>query len=148
MRGIVCSSKTGWRISAVASRPLSGPAEVLAAGLARSGKPHSRPSSRPIAPDPAPVAFDWGHLGAFHNTKPNHNTMFNLVNEFTGSPISNHRTILAAVKAQTNLCKRVKRIHGSSAYTPVKILCDGQKLSEAQIDEMYEAHTDIICGRI
>ena len=74
--------------------------------------------------------------------------MFNLINQFTGRTISNHRTILAAVKAQTKLCKRVKRIHGNSAYTPVTILCDGQKLTESQIDEMYEAHTDIICGRI
>lgn len=74
--------------------------------------------------------------------------MFNLVNEFTGRSISNHRTILAAVKAQDKLCKQVRRVHGHSAYTPVKILCDGQPLSESQVDEMYEAHADIICERI
>lgn len=49
---------------------------------------------------------------------------------FNKRTVSNHRTLLAAVKAERKFLKAVKRSNGKNSYIPTRILVDGVRVDD------------------
>lgn len=61
--------------------------------------------------------------------------MITLVDTFNGNTISQHRTVLAAVKAQRRHMAALRRRAGENAYVTYKFLRDGVKVDDIEIME-------------
>ncbi|TXH12085.1 MAG: hypothetical protein E6R03_13590 [Hyphomicrobiaceae bacterium] len=59
---------------------------------------------------------------------------------FNKRTVSNHRTLLAAVRAERKFLKAVKRANGANSYIPTRILVDGVRVDdEALTDARIQA---------
>ena len=63
--------------------------------------------------------------------------MYTLIDTFNNTIISRHRTLKAAVKAEFKYSDAVKRSNGLTSYIPMRILDNGKRLTELQLDEAY-----------
>jgi hypothetical protein len=82
-----------------------------------------------------------GHLDHVesNNSKPKQNmSNFTLRDTFNGRNISNHRTLRAALESERKFLKSVRKSNGSNSYIPTKILCNGEPLNEAMMNEAIE----------
>lgn len=71
--------------------------------------------------------------------------MFTLADSFNGIKISNHRTVLAAVKAKRLHGKAVKRANGSSSYLTYRIEHANGGLVDSEL--LIAAEMEIDCAR-
>ncbi len=63
-------------------------------------------------------------------------TTYTLRDTFNNRTISRHRTLEAAAKADKAHNRAVKRANGATSYIPTEILKDGERLDEAEYDEL------------
>lgn len=62
---------------------------------------------------------------------------FTLRDTFNGFTVSAHMSLEAAVAADIKFGQAVKRANGQSSYIPTEILCDGERLSDDQIEQAW-----------
>ena len=68
---------------------------------------------------------------------------FTLRDTFNGVTVSTHRSLESAVAADIRFGKAVKRANGASSYIPTEILCDGERLSDDQIEQAWSIHESL-----
>ena len=68
---------------------------------------------------------------------------FTVRDTFNGVTVSTHGSIEAAVAADIRFGKAVKRANGQSSYIPTEILCDGERLSDDQIEQAWSIHESL-----
>ena len=68
---------------------------------------------------------------------------FTLRDTFNGVTVSTHRSLESAVAADIKFGRAVKRANGQSSYIPTEILCDGERLSDDQIEQAWAIHESI-----
>ena len=72
---------------------------------------------------------------------------FTLRDTFNGRNISNHRTLRAALETESKFLKSVSKSNGSNSYIPTKILCNGEPLTEAMLNEAIEIGIKMMTSR-
>lgn len=79
--------------------------------------------------------------------KNQNNNMFRLIDTFNARPLSNHRTLDAAVKAQAKHSRAVSKANGAGSYIPKKIIevIDGEETEVDSRDIMAAEHRCGIC---
>lgn len=68
---------------------------------------------------------------------------FTIRDTFNGVIVSSHRSLEAAVAAEIRFGKSVKRANGQSSYIPTEILCDGERLTDDQIEQAWAINESI-----
>jgi hypothetical protein len=59
---------------------------------------------------------------------------FTLHDTFNGGTVSVHRSIETAVRASLRFSRAVKRANGQNSFIPTRILCDGSRLDDNQLE--------------
>jgi hypothetical protein len=68
--------------------------------------------------------------------------MYTLIDTFNKQIVSRHRTLSGAVTAEFKMHSTIKRLHGNNSYITMRILDNGKRLSEDQIEEAYGRYSN------
>jgi hypothetical protein len=73
---------------------------------------------------------------------------FTLHDTFNDREVSRHRSIETAVRAQLSHSRAVKRSNGQNSFIPTRILCDGSRLDENQMESALGIQWAIETGKM
>lgn len=68
---------------------------------------------------------------------------YTLRDTFNGVTVSTHRSLEAAVSAEIKFGRAVKRANGASSYIPTEILCDGERMTDDEMEQAWAIHESI-----
>ncbi len=68
--------------------------------------------------------------------------MYTLIDTFNKQIVSRHRTLKAAVAAEFKMQSTIKRRHGKDCYITMRILDNGKRLTEDQIEDAYGRYSN------
>lgn len=72
---------------------------------------------------------------------------FTVHDTFNNRLVSTHRTLEAAAKAQRNFLASVKRANGPGSYLTTVIRCNGERLTDEQFEQLFNARIALDNGR-
>ena len=72
---------------------------------------------------------------------------FTLRDTFNDRNVSNHRTLRAALEAERKFLSAVRRRNGSGSYIPTTIVCNGEPMTLAMLDEATDIRINLQAGR-
>jgi len=68
--------------------------------------------------------------------------MYTLIDTNNQQELSRHRTLKTAVAAEFKMQSTIKRLHGKDCYITMRILDNGKRLTEDQIEEAYGEYSN------